>query len=224
MHSFSVAAVVSLLAGSALSQRIVTYDCTDTPQICLNTCWAVNCVGHPNPLHGGSQRAPGRTEWGYNQGPCQNYGWAWTTPDGKAATSPDEYPLASSYEGGWEYQGRVVSLRCVPSNEQSKQGRKTQGIRTSPNTETWTFRWTRINNLRNLGGNPAPDWCEATRNCVNDGHQFVPANNGQFVLDSPNMLIQRSNNSNMRWSDDGDTAELTARIEGNNIVPVPFEG
>lgn len=59
-----------------------------------------------------------RKAWGYDQGPCGSFGWAWTTPDGLTADSPDEYPLASSYQGGWVYNGKVVSLRCVPLAEQ----------------------------------------------------------------------------------------------------------
>lgn len=64
---------------------------------------------------------------------------------------------------------------------------------------------------------------------MNDGHQFVPASDGSFVADSPSAWVRRADDgepspsNHIRWSDDGDTAELKVRIEGNNIIPVPFE-
>ncbi|KAI0006246.1 hypothetical protein F4779DRAFT_597140 [Xylariaceae sp. FL0662B] len=228
MHSIALAAVFSLLAGSTLG-KTVTYDCSQTPQICLNTCWAVNCAGHPNPLHGGGGKADTRTSWGYKSGLCASTGWAWITPDNKYADSPDEYPLDGSKEGGWKYNNKVISLRCVPQAEQSIQGGQTSGIRSAPTSEAWRFRWTKISNLKNLGGTPKPNWCESAPTCTNDGHQFVPASDGTFVADDPNSWVRRaadgepSPSNHIRWSDDGDTAELSVRIEGNNIVPVPFK-
>lgn len=167
MHSFTLATVVSLLAGHTLG-KIVEYECDRTPQICLNTCWAINCAGHPNPLHGGAGRPDGRATWGYKTGLCASTGWAWITPDNKHADSPDEYPLDGSKEGGWSYNGKVISLRCVPQAEQNSeliyfsptqkikvlmqlvntvQGGLVSGIRGADENEEWTFRWTKINNL-----------------------------------------------------------------------------
>lgn len=124
MHISGAAAIILLVSSAAA--RGVVYDCKNTPQICLNTCWSIKCKKNAQTLHGGGQKDRkeskkygdrNRNRWGYGSKPCIN-GWGWTTPDKKKATSPDEYPYASSKEGGQPNFPNIVSLRCVPTQEQ----------------------------------------------------------------------------------------------------------
>jgi hypothetical protein len=101
----------------ARAAKTISYDCgpSGTPQICLNACWAQNCRKLPAVLHGGAGASGDakRTEWGYGQ----KTKWApyqWGTN-----TSPEEYPYASSKEGGLNGGGKTLALRCVPTTEQS---------------------------------------------------------------------------------------------------------
>lgn len=101
----------------ARAGKTISYDCgpTGTPQICLNTCWAINCRGLPDTLHGGTGISGDahRKEWGYGH----KAKWAqfkWSTD----CTSPEEYPYASSKEGGLDGAGKTLALRCVPVPEQ----------------------------------------------------------------------------------------------------------
>lgn len=104
----------------ARAGKTISYDCgpNGTPQICLNTCWAVNCRKLPETLHGGTgiSDSAHRTEWGYGQ----KTKWAsykWGNGD---CTSPEEYPYASSKEGGLNGAGKTLALRCVPVKEQQR--------------------------------------------------------------------------------------------------------
>lgn len=111
-----------VLALEARAGKTVSYDCgpSGTPQICLNICWAVHCRGLPEDLHGGGGAAAvknHRTEWGYGyETKWKQYQW-----NNQACTSPDEYPYASSKEGGLDGAGKTLALRCVPSVEQSRE-------------------------------------------------------------------------------------------------------
>ncbi|KAK0530851.1 hypothetical protein OC834_003169 [Tilletia horrida] len=82
----------ALLASSAFAATVV-FDCTKVPNICSNDCYAIQCIGKPTTLHRDSENAA------YHRNSC------------------DEYPFASSAEGG---AGAVT--RCVPSRENSVQG------------------------------------------------------------------------------------------------------
>lgn len=125
----SILFVTSFVAAFAAGKDI-TYDCEQTPEICLNTCWAIKCMKFPAVLDGGNQKDAAasakygdtnRRAWGYGSKPCEKHDWAWTTPSGQAATSPDEYPYASSASGGLQTSYGYVQLRCVPSTEQSSE-------------------------------------------------------------------------------------------------------
>ncbi|CAN8097501.1 unnamed protein product [Discula destructiva] len=169
----------------ARAAKTISYDCSDTPGICLNACWAQHCRGISGTLHGGggADDAAKRTAWGYG----------FKTPGWKAYvngvnTSPEEYPYASSKEGGLNGAGKTVALRCVPSKEQQKQGGKVKGLKTSANTDTWVTDIKSFTNLAHLKTliNPKTgagyDWCDATTKCVNDGHQFTATSKGVFAL------------------------------------------
>ncbi|KID95392.1 hypothetical protein MAJ_08619, partial [Metarhizium majus ARSEF 297] len=178
MH-VSFAAAVILLVGSAAAKGVV-YDCEKTPQICLNTCWAIKCQQNSATLHGGGQTKANakkygddnRKKWGYDKDPCKKKGWAW-----KGGNSPDEYPYASSKEGGQSDFANKVALRCVPGKEQQRQGRKVRGIATSKSGEEWNTKWDKISKL-------SEDWCGPNPKCQNDGHHpKVVRNIGSYSED-----------------------------------------
>lgn len=102
----------------ARTTKTVTYDCgaSGTPQICLNTCWAVNCWGLPETLHGGKgvDSDANRKSWGYGQKSKWKQ-YIWNNDD---CSSPEEYPYASSKEGGLDGAGKTLALRCVPIAKQ----------------------------------------------------------------------------------------------------------
>ncbi|GAB0133880.1 hypothetical protein EsDP_00002274 [Epichloe bromicola] len=207
MHISGAAAIILLVSSAAA--RTVKYDCEKTPQICLNTCWAIKCKRNAETLHGGGQKnamesskynSANRNRWGYSAKPCDN-GWGWTTPDKKKASSPDEYPYASSKEGGQPNFPKVVALRCVPLNEQKIQGGKLRGLGTDKKSGTWTTKWVNINKL-------SQDWCGPKPSCKNDGHQFISGGpKGPFKPD-PNPKKVRDIGS---YSEDGTSAWVESR-------------
>lgn len=106
----------------ARASKYFIYNCQKTPQICLNTCWAINCRGLPSTLHGGAGVSSGanRDAWGYSLNSRTSWSslkWGVNTPPENR--SPDEYPYASSMEGGLNGGGTTLALRCVPGSEQS---------------------------------------------------------------------------------------------------------
>jgi hypothetical protein len=101
-----VALVPQLIYGDT---RTIVYDCDIMPNICLNFCWAVYCQGLMLPLHGGLGVNPdqNRKDIGIEDpesAPLKKWRFNTRAPlnaDKLAiAKSPDEYPLASSLEGG----------------------------------------------------------------------------------------------------------------------------
>ncbi|KAK8080169.1 hypothetical protein PG997_007987 [Apiospora hydei] len=182
MHTTTVALLV--LAASAATAKGIVYDCSKTPQICLNTCWAVKCAGLPAGLHGGGNKdakaskkkgTENRNAWGYGSKPCDEskHNKYWKNGNVKN-TSPDEYPYASSKEGGLKGAGKPVQLRCVPTAEQKSQSGKVSGLGTAKTTDVWTTKWDNIQNL-------PQDWCGAAPKCKNDGHQFTATAKGVFT-------------------------------------------
>ena len=118
--------------------NIITYDCSQIPNICMNFCWAVYCQGLMTPLHGGANvnADQNRKDVGTDSGSkkAANEGWSFNTaaPVGsqaRAATSPDEYPLASSNEGGVAALNnqnigpsfRMATTGVGPQNQQGEQ-------------------------------------------------------------------------------------------------------
>ncbi|KAK8128022.1 hypothetical protein PG984_009130 [Apiospora sp. TS-2023a] len=182
MHTFNVALLA--MAASAVTARGIVYDCKKTPQICLNTCWAINCAGLPAGLHGGGNKDAkaskkkgdaNRNAWGYGSKPCDPTKGSRYWKNGNVRnTSPDEYPYASAKEGGLKGAGKPVQLRCVPTSEQKSQSGKVSGLGTAKTSAVWTTRWTNIQNLPH-------NWCGANPTCVNDGHQFTATAKGVFT-------------------------------------------
>lgn len=182
MHTFTVALLA--MATSAVTAKGIVYDCSKTPQICLNTCWAINCAGLPAGLHGGGNKdakaskkkgEANRNAWGYGSKPCDPAKGSKYWKNGSVRNiSPDEYPYASAKEGGLKGAGKPVQLRCVPTAEQKSQSGKVSGLGTAKTSDVWTTRWTNIQNL-------PQNWCGAHPTCVNDGHQFTATAKGVFT-------------------------------------------
>ncbi|KAK7982162.1 hypothetical protein PG988_004400 [Apiospora saccharicola] len=162
MHAFTVALLA--MGASAVTARGIVYDCSKTPQICLNTCWAINCAGLPADLHGGGNKDAkaskkkgdaNRNAWGYGSKPC-------------------DPTKGSKYWKNGNGAGKPVQLRCVPTSEQKEQSGKVSGLGTAKTSAVWTTRWTNIQNL-------PQNWCGANPTCVNDGHQFTATAKGVFT-------------------------------------------
>ncbi|KAK0536240.1 hypothetical protein OC835_002080 [Tilletia horrida] len=100
----------ALLASSAFAATVV-FDCTKVPNICSNDCYAIQCAGKPTLLHRDSNDAT----YHRTQNACRSPNRCSGNPTD--SNSCDEYPYASSAEGG---AGAVT--RCVPSHENSVQG------------------------------------------------------------------------------------------------------
>ena len=107
--------IVLITASVALAQNF-DWDCTNSLAPCNNACFSVNCRGSPNTLNYDSNeanRGPRRTASGCNRTPCTN------THYGSFGNSCDEYPFASTTQGG---AGAI--LRCVDSSENSSKSYK----------------------------------------------------------------------------------------------------
>ncbi|KAK8011047.1 deoxyribonuclease NucA/NucB-domain-containing protein [Apiospora arundinis] len=180
---FTTVALLTM-AVSAATAKSINYDCNDTPQICLNTCWAIKCARVSADMHGGGQtqatskryRDNNRQSWGFGSRPCakgsKHKKW-WR--NGKTVnSSPDEYPYAASREGGRFGPGNPVQLRCVPKKEQQRQGGKLSGLALAGPNDVWTTTWS------NIGGLPR-NWCGQNPTCTNDGHQFTATSKGKFT-------------------------------------------
>ncbi|KAI1848699.1 hypothetical protein JX266_005558 [Neoarthrinium moseri] len=211
----------------------VIYDCSQHPQLCFNTCWAVNVVKHPNPLHGGGGSGAGsdnRKDWGYKSSMCVKQNVHWDCENGLGGkdecVSIDEYPFASSKEGGFAWDQTVVALRCIPEADQKSQGGSLRNLAKSPQTDTWTIT---LNNINFVTGNnfpyPANTWCTNNPSMQNDGHQLVPEG-GQLKLDNPSLVVTKGVNStsHLKFSEDGNSATIINTVENGRLVPVPFAG
>ena len=87
------------------------WNCTKSLATCNNACFAIYCKNFVSKLTYDSNefnRSPRRTASGCNKTPCTN------TPYRIFGNSCDEYPFASTYQGG---KGAI--LRCVDSSENS---------------------------------------------------------------------------------------------------------
>lgn len=105
--SFLVLALVSVVT----ALEIFDWDCTNSLGTCNNACFAIKCKNIPGTLTYDSDMAarnPRRTLSGCNRTPCT------TTDYDQFGNSCDEYPFASTTEGG---EGAI--LRCVDESENS---------------------------------------------------------------------------------------------------------
>ncbi|PWN34487.1 uncharacterized protein FA14DRAFT_132103 [Meira miltonrushii] len=108
IRSFTLLALA--FASSSLAAT-VTFDCTKVPNICANDFYAINCVGKPTQLNRDSDDATAHRAANACRSPNRCSG------NDDSSNSCDEYPYASSQQGG---KGAVT--RCVPAHENSVQG------------------------------------------------------------------------------------------------------
>jgi len=112
---FQVLPAVSLVFfGAHTVHAAFEWDCTNSLGTCNNACYAVNhglAAGRLTYDANMANRGPRRTASGCNRTPCTN------TAYNQWGNSCDEYPFASTHEGG---AGAI--LRCVDSTENSSEG------------------------------------------------------------------------------------------------------
>ena len=121
MSRISLFMMVSLalaFAGAGQVDAIATFnwDCTNSLATCNNACFSVNHGLHPGVLTYDSNpdnRTPRRQSSGCAQNPCNTA----SIPYSRFGNSCDEYPFASTNEGGPD-----ATLRCVDSSENSSEG------------------------------------------------------------------------------------------------------
>lgn len=104
LHIFAITAVAAVS---------FEWDCTKSLGTCNNACYAVNhglAKGTLTYDSNEANRNPRRTASGCNKTPCTNTNYK------KWGNSCDEYPFASTTEGG---KGAI--LRCVDSTENSSE-------------------------------------------------------------------------------------------------------
>ncbi|KAI6814022.1 hypothetical protein KC332_g4486 [Hortaea werneckii] len=111
--------VLVALFASVLGQAQILafdWDCSRAPACCNNACYLLYVYGtrratltYGGPGTSGDQRRRS----GCSRRPCANN----NLPYGQSGNTCDEYPYASTNEGG---QG--ASLRCVPSGDQNTKG------------------------------------------------------------------------------------------------------
>ena len=106
----------AMMIQGAAAQVNFEWDCTNSLGPCNNACFAVNHGLAPGTLtydDNQANRRPRRTASGCNRNPCNNG----NLPYGRWGNSCDEYPFASTTEGG---AGAI--LRCVDSSENNSEG------------------------------------------------------------------------------------------------------
>ena len=104
--------IIQVLITASLALALdFDWNCVNSTNPCNNACFAINCKGSPGLLNYDSNvrnRTPRRNAAGCNPTPCTNSTY------GSFGNSCDEYPFASTAQGG---TGSI--LRCVPSTENS---------------------------------------------------------------------------------------------------------
>lgn len=118
LHLLPFLGLLTLTANVAAiaTVKAFNWNCNPTPDTCNNACYLLYAYGEdigtlsfdPNV----SRRRKRRTASGCSRNPCNNK----KLPYGKSGSSCDEYPFASTYQGG---QG--ASLRCVSPTENSRE-------------------------------------------------------------------------------------------------------
>lgn len=136
------------------SAATLTWDCTRIPNICSNDCFAIQCASHPTTLHRDSASASTHRAATACKSPnrCAN--------NPSDSNSCDEYPYASSQEGG---AGSVT--RCVPATENSRQGGTLSSFYTNNAIEdgdAYNVAFAGTSGLQYCGGS-----------CTNTGNELV---------------------------------------------------
>ncbi|KAJ9479018.1 hypothetical protein PHBOTO_002492 [Pseudozyma hubeiensis] len=149
-------ALLSLTTSSTLAATL-TWDCTRVPNICSNDCYAIQCASKPTTLHRDSANASANRA----ETACKSPNRCSGNPDD--SNSCDEYPYASSQEGG---AGSVT--RCVPSTENSRQGGTLSSFYTNNDIEdgdAYNVAFASTSGLQYCGGS-----------CANTGNQVIKRN------------------------------------------------
>ncbi|SPO25720.1 uncharacterized protein UTRI_03085 [Ustilago trichophora] len=170
-----------ILAGAALlslaQAATLTWDCTRVPNICSNDCYAIQCAGKPTTLHRDSANASiNRANTA-----CKSPNRCANNPSD--SNSCDEYPYASSKEGG---AGSVT--RCVPSTENSRQGGTLSSFYTANSIvdgDAYNVAFASTSGLQYCSGS-----------CTNTGNELIKRNlaigpqhiQRQFVTDEGHVL------------------------------------
>ncbi|KIS69430.1 uncharacterized protein UMAG_11931 [Mycosarcoma maydis] len=152
---FGAAALVGLTSGAHAAT--LTWDCTRVPNICSNDCYAIQCAGKPTTLHRDSANASANRAKTACKSPnrCAN--------NASDSNSCDEYPYASSREGG---TGSVT--RCVPATENSRQGGTLSSFYTNngiTDGDAYNVAFTSTSGLQYCSGS-----------CTNTGNQLIRKN------------------------------------------------
>jgi hypothetical protein len=96
--------------------QIFGWNCANTPNACNNACYAIQCGNNPLAVFTRGPAGPAnallqRKRSGCASHPCSALNWA------AAGTQCDEFPFASTAEGG-----SGAYLRCIPGPEGNSQG------------------------------------------------------------------------------------------------------
>ena len=168
------------LLGSA-SAATLTWDCTRIPNICSNDCYAIQCASKPTTLHRDSANASiNRAETACKSpNRCAN--------NASDSNSCDEYPYASSAEGG---AGSVT--RCVPSTENSRQGGTLSSFYTNngiTDGDAYNVAFANTGGLQYCSGSCVNTGNEVVkREASRVGVQYVPR---QFHTDEGHLLTSK---------------------------------
>lgn len=156
MRPFSTLTLTSLVVLSigGVGAATLTWDCTRVPNICSNDCYAILCAGKPTTLHRDSANASANRALTACKSPnrCAN--------NPSDSNSCDEYPYASSQEGG---KGSVT--RCVPATENSRQGGTLSSFYTSngiTHGDAYNVAFASTHGLQYCSGS-----------CTNTGNQLI---------------------------------------------------
>lgn len=205
MRSFSP--VLALFCLSAISARAatLTWDCTRVPNICSNDCYAIQCLGRPSTLHRDSAdasanraktacKSPNRCSGGdSDHNSCGKFLFkAFTLLPSSILIElfiADEYPYASSQEGG-----SSSVTRCVSSTENSRQGGTLSSFYSANDLvdgDAYNVAFTNTGGLQYCGGsctNTGNEVLSRRASSVADivGTQHIPK---KFVTDSGHELI-----------------------------------
>ncbi|SJX62993.1 uncharacterized protein SRS1_13816 [Sporisorium reilianum f. sp. reilianum] len=174
-RSYLVLAALALV--SSASAATLTWDCTRVPNICSNDCYAIQCAGKPTTLHRDSADATANRALTACKSPnrCAN--------NPSDSNSCDEYPYASSQEGG---AGSVT--RCVPSTENSRQGGTLSSFYTNnaiTDGDAYNVAFASISGLQYCSGSCTNTGNELIKRNKAVGAQFVPR---QFATDEGHVL------------------------------------
>ncbi|EPQ56853.1 hypothetical protein GLOTRDRAFT_110324 [Gloeophyllum trabeum ATCC 11539] len=146
-----------LLAGSAFAIPSVVFDCTRIPETCKNMCFAINCKHEPSQLTFDNPSATvkkGRR----NAAGCTTNNRCKGRTDKK--TTCDEYPFASTAQGG-----ASAVTRCVSIDECRSQGGSLSSFyRNLKANDKFTVTFKSFNSIA---------FCVAPfGQCKNDGEEF----------------------------------------------------